>query len=251
MARQPKGYLIAGLIALALIAVLHVVCLSCCVWARGWSFPLALVVLLATTLIGPLGFLAAYWHSVRARSGRYFEATALAFGVVGVMWTAGVAFVLGHMWSFGVVVTNPARYEALRGRVQPSAHFPERIPPHARTVRFSYYPGPLQAAAHLQLRMQLPPEEIDAIVERMRRQKVMTYRGGAEPPDGRPSPDFFTSGSVQGAASPDPTAFPPSYLILQFGEPRRWEPGAWNHGSIAGIAVDRDACEVVYWAQAW
>jgi len=251
MARRLNGYLIASLIVLGVTVAAHVQCLSYCVWARGWSIPLPVILLLASTLVAPVSFLVAHLCRVRPRWRRHVEALLVSFGVLAVVWTVGVAVCFIRLWSLGIVITNPARYEELRGMVQPSSHFPERIPGHARRVRFSYYPGPLQSASHLQLRMKLPPEEIEAVVDRARQQGVMEYHGGGQAPDGRPTTAFFTSDSAQGIASPDQIPFPPSYLILQFGEPRRWEPGTWNHGAIGGIAVDEDAREVVYWAQSW
>jgi len=251
MARRGTGYLLAGLIVLALVVVLHVVCLSCCLWARGWSIPRGLIVLLASTLVAPATFLGADYCRRRPWWGRHLEAILLGVGVLGVLWTAGVVVLSAQVWSFGIVLTNPARYEEVRGSVGPNSHFPKRIPAHARGVRFSYWPGPLQASSHLQLRMQLPPDEIAAIVARARQQGVMEYRGGEQAPDGSPTTGFFTKDGARGLRHPDHVPFPSSYLILQFGEPTEREPGAWNHGAIGGIAVDKDAGEVVYWAEAW
>ena len=128
------------------------------------------------------------------------------------------------------------------------AHFPPEVPPHAGLVRFSAWPGGLQSAAYIQLRLQLPAEEINQIALNLKQATTRAYT-----PDevhGRSSNDlplilFHTANNPS-----TPRQFPSHYTLYVLHVEDRSPPG-WIHGSACGVAVSRTRNDVVYWAVDW
>src|SRR2546425_4313348 len=70
------------------------------------------------------------------------------------------------MWPMPKVITDVRGYAAVLKEWSESGlvnHFPAVVPAQAGDVRFSAYPGGLQAGAYIQLRMQLRAEEVRQI----------------------------------------------------------------------------------------
>src|SRR4051812_47304101 len=59
-----------------------------------------------------------------------------------------------------------------------AAHFPTAVPSHATSVRFCEFPGFLQGGAYIQLRMQLPADEIKLIETQLKQAAAHVYAGG-------------------------------------------------------------------------
>ena len=168
--------------------------------------------------------------------------------------------------SWSVCVTNPKRYEELlRSFPAEHSHFPQAIPSSATRVVLSFGPRFLRSSTHLQLRVKLPPEEVQAILAKHRQEalSVLPAAQAAEFP--APLTRFYT-GDIQGGLEASSEAFPDGYLILCLGpySPREakelvdnlGKPGheydmPFNNGESYGLAIDVSASEVIYWAEAW
>ncbi len=147
-------------------------------------------------------------------------------------------------------VTDVERYEEILADFQGSPlveHFPERIPPEAREIRLDYLPRLMQGGGHLQLKMELPGEEVEALVAGFRGQAKYRFEGGdwnehVNMAGGVPTTFYYTSGKEE-------EEFPPTYEVLVLGV------GAagyeWNHGYSYGVAIDEGASVVVYWVEYW
>ncbi len=131
------------------------------------------------------------------------------------------------------------------------AHFPPSVPPEAKRVRFSAYPGFLQGGAYIQLRMQLPPEAIKRIEARLKQETTHAYAGGdifdhynEDQKNNLPTTCFHTADDAASAVR-----FPDHYILYVLSA--KDGGGSWNHGETCGAAVSSTANEVVYWAESW
>lgn len=131
------------------------------------------------------------------------------------------------------------------------SEFPPTVPSNARNVHFAAFPGPLQAAAYIQLRIQLPPDEIRQIEARLKLATSRVYAGGGmyehynrDPKMNVPTTDFHT------ADDPKTYEFPEHYRRYVL-EATDHGGGSWNNGETRGVAVSTDANEVIYWAEIW
>jgi hypothetical protein len=147
------------------------------------------------------------------------------------------------------VVTDITRYGSLRGSWSGLAdHFPREVPESTTLARLSYFPGFMQGGAWLQLRLTLPAGEVASIESEYAPRAIRTYeRGGdanrhANQPDGVPT-TFYRTGAE------DSSAFPTSFTVYVLKADDHG--GHWNHGESAGLAISREANEVVYWADHW
>lgn len=132
------------------------------------------------------------------------------------------------------------------------AHFPPHIPAAARNVRFVSFPGALQGGAYLQLRMQLPAEDVKAIRNQLALRATRCYEGGdmfdhynRDPRREVPTADFRSSDDPQTGG-----IFPTHFKLYVLSAKDR-SGGSWNHGDTSGAAVSTDTNEVVYWAESW
>ena len=132
------------------------------------------------------------------------------------------------------------------------SHFPttiEKVRKSATAV--SYFPGYLQAGAHLQLRMRVSKDialrEKSAYSKRaihvINDASATTDAEITNPP---PEPlDYLVSPDV-------PERFPDhytSYYLLA--KPGTTDEFPWNHGQMAGVSISVDPPELVYWAEVW
>jgi hypothetical protein len=168
-------------------------------------------------------------------------------GLVGLYWLAK---------SFGgpEVTTDVAAYGTMLKEWSSSglvAHFPANVPPQARAVRFAAYPGFLQGGAYIQLRMQLPAGEIEAIEDRLKKATTHVYTGGGffdhdneDQKNNWPTTTFHTSDNPKTTFD-----FPRHYKLYVLSAKNLG--GSWNHGETSGVAVSKTGNEVVYWADSW
>jgi hypothetical protein len=155
-------------------------------------------------------------------------------------------------------MTNPAEYvkiisESERLNKSLINHFPRKIPVNAKHIKFYYYPGFFQEGAHLQLRYETDPEEINKLYKRFSKLKTKSFIGGdtnlhLEEEYGMPTTIFYTSNSKD-------KKFPEDYEIMVFDEiPESNDEGVhpyWNHGKTHGVAISKKRNEIIYWAESW
>lgn len=130
------------------------------------------------------------------------------------------------------------------------AHFPTTIPPHANNAKFSAFPGYLQGGAHIQLRLQLPADQIKSIQQKL--EPSTTFIDMAAPADPHdpdpknswPIPRFETSDDPQTTRD-----FPAHFKLYRLSA--KTSSSSWNHGQTTGIALSPTTNEVIYWAEAW
>jgi len=129
-------------------------------------------------------------------------------------------------------------------------HFPQKIPASASSKKFSHYPGFLQASAHIQLRLELPPGHIEQLHAHFLQQRTRSFFGGdssrhMNQTNGMPTTDFRTGDRGQ-------RSFPPDYeiMVLDQPDPKSVNPN-WNHGRSHGVAISGQRNEIIYWAESW
>ena len=131
-------------------------------------------------------------------------------------------------------------------------HFPGSLSAHARNVKFSSFPGFLQGGGHVQIRMELPEEEVKTLYDRATQSAKQHQDGGNsvtlvnERDDGLWSthPHTLAKGTYE---------FPSDYRIFIFdAKPYRKGSGHdWNHGESKGMVVSLQRNEVLYYAENW
>jgi hypothetical protein len=154
--------------------------------------------------------------------------------------------------------TDVSAYPAIRASFEDSPlvqHFPPAIPADATNVRLDYLPRLMQGGMHFQLRLTLPPHQIDELYQHFQLQATHHFAGGHTTihqalPDGIPTTEFYTSEANTGSTGL--RAFPATYEVLVLNA----EPGGsaeyiWNHGHSYGVAIDRTTSTIVYWTEYW
>ncbi len=151
-------------------------------------------------------------------------------------------------------ITSLSRYQEIRNHLwsnqAPIKHFPTEIPGNASNVRVVYSPAFSQSGSYFQLRLKQSPQNIEKLLLHYREISKYKYIGGntndhANLPNGVPTTFFYTSDSHQ-------DSFPPSYEILVLDAHNKGSRDfKWNHGDSSGVAIDRSASEIVYWAEDW
>src|SRR5689334_17824108 len=111
-------------------------------------------------------------------------------GWVFVVWLAvviGLPFETTSVWTYRTVLKQWSETGLVK-------HFPVAVPAQAKNVRFSAEPGFLQGGAHIQLRMQLPAEEIASIQAKLQGATTRVYSGGGRHEHDVPTTTFHTGG---------------------------------------------------------
>lgn len=153
---------------------------------------------------------------------------------------------------FSQRINNVAQYTDLREEFEGyllGEHFPKTIPADATNVRLSYIPRRMQGASHLQLRLELPAEQVINLRAQFITDAKYQYWGGmidqANLPQGAQTTDFYTSGT-------DDHRFPSTYEIFVLEVRPAGSPDfEWNHGTSYGVAINVSASEIVYWFEFW
>ncbi len=141
------------------------------------------------------------------------------------------------------------RYNSWSNQAQ-IKHFPATIPNQATDVRVIYYPGSSEYGRIFQLQMKLPEEEINQALFEYRDIAKHKYRGGdtndhANQKNGVPTTFLYTRDLQAGT-------FPSTYEILVLNANNRGTSDfPWNHGDSYGVAIDKMALKIVYWAEEW
>lgn len=153
------------------------------------------------------------------------------------------------------VETRIQRYKSILADWEESGlvqHFPREIPANAKSPIFSAFPGFMQGGAWIQIRLQLPAEQIREICKEAERQAKQFHDGGSSTTlinrqeDGLGSTSFHTSGT-------DEREFPADYRIFIY-DAVPYKKGSgfdWNHATTRGVAVSTKRSEVIYWAESW
>ena len=188
----------------------------------------------------------------------------VALCLAGVTAVGGVAlvFYFGHQIEQSTkTVTDVDRYPEFVGSSDDPlrAHFPKAIPGNAKNVKLHFTPGFLQGGTIFQLRMQLPPEEIAALVDKFQAQAKRQYvlGGNNNSLQQETSPDgmtvTFDYQFYTGDHSPDGVAkrFPDDYDLYVLEDTRGAPEYDWNHPEYYGVAINEATSEVVYWMEDW
>lgn len=188
--------------------------------------------------------------------------TALCLG--GVATLGSVAFIAYFGYQIDQATkptTDISRYPEIREADVPDdplrAHFPRAIPSHAKNVKFYFVPGFAQGATLLQLRMQLPAEEIAALRTEFQPKAKRQYIPGGEnnSPKTETSPDgvvitydypFYTGDFAAGDPVPK---FPETYEIYVLEDTQGPPEYDWNHSETYGVAINEATSEIIYWME--
>ncbi len=180
--------------------------------------------------------------------------------VLGVLITLVVSFFVvflnlsaGAFLASTTTITDVSQYDEIRqqmGDSELTQHFPSSIPENASDVKFEYLPKFLQGGAHIQLRLQLPQNEIADLLKEYRSKAKFNFVGGdryehSNEPSGVPTTYFHTSGI-------DDRSFPDTYEIFVLNaQPGGTPDFQWNHGYSYGVVISLEKSEIIYWAEYW
>ncbi|MEA3401044.1 MAG: hypothetical protein U9R79_07345, partial [Armatimonadota bacterium] len=195
--------------------------------AEGHSWRLAVLVLSPGAILLFGAWLAENTPSLRG----CLTAMALVFALVLTFW----AYVGVAVRSGAEAITDPARYEKTMaatgyGEHEYLAHFPPEIPQDAQEVSFYCLQEPLLGPSVWELRMTLPPEQVEEIAETARDDMAEIPRDEVAAAHAGPSREELND-------------FPVVRGVVRGGRDR--------HGPVWGIAADPDSGEIIYWADHW
>jgi hypothetical protein len=133
-------------------------------------------------------------------------------------------------------------------------HFPPKIPDKAKDIRFYYRAGLWQGGTTIELRMQMPEREFDAIVQKHHAQAKLILNHLGKENDTKseekgsitPSLKFYTVSRAELTDEYQIGPLPSGYEIFLL-----HLEGHWNHGKTAGIAINQLRKEIIYWAEVW
>jgi hypothetical protein len=136
-------------------------------------------------------------------------------------------------------------------------HFPTEIPDEAKDIKFYYRAGFMQGGTTIELRMQMPQREFDAIAQKHRVQAklILDHLGNDSDTKSEnkvyfaPILNFYTVSREELTDDYKIGPLPVGYEIffLHIKEYKQY----WNHGKTAGIAVSQLKNEIIYWAEVW
>jgi hypothetical protein len=180
---------------------------------------------------------------------KFAVSLACTLGLLAILWS-GWSIARG-LYLANHVETDPQEYDALIGKWTSSglvSHFPKPLPATATKTELSAYPGFLQGGAWFQVRLTLPPVDVEAIYEAASKLAKDFYDGGDifsavnSKEHGLAGTSFHTTDLAHNVE------FPPDYRIFVFGAQNR---GNWNHGESYGVVVSKKRNEVIYFAEDW
>ena len=229
---QPTSYLVVGVLV-AVASVAHLFSVGAPAWLA-----------LGPGLLPLLGGI--LMHALKRNAPASSESlrALVMFGVL-VLWGGAHSFVL-----FTTLIADTRdvdRYAHYREAPELQgllAHFPATIPDDAHEVAFFFQPGFLQGGTSIQLRFKASPTTIAGYAKAA----AQNATGSSEKLD---AGDASMEGYLwrmpyvrvpEGAPSVLPTTFEIFFLNPPVDEKD------WNHPTFWGIAVDRRAGEVLFWA---
>jgi hypothetical protein len=135
-------------------------------------------------------------------------------------------------------------------------HFPEKLPADLQDVEMFFLPPFLMGGGYFQLKQKLPADEINKLFDELSQKKVGTYQSGKGYYDCVNDSEVKSSGNPEyffGGAASNGHAFPKEFIVFFLyakaaGSKGDWD---WNHGYRYGIAINKENCEVVYFADCW
>jgi hypothetical protein len=183
-------------------------------------------------------------RSGMARLGIPLTVTALTFAVF-------INVVVDYATSF---ISDISRYPEMVAEFHDPAlvvHFPAEVPDEARGASFFAVSGIFRRVRVLQLRCQMPADQIDELLADYQSEAVYSYAGGDasvhfDQSDGVPTTYFYTGNA-------ESYAFPDSYLVLVLdAQPDKiTADGFWQHGYSRGVAISEAESDIVYWLEEW
>jgi len=176
---------------------------------------------------------------------RWKKGLAISFTVVislATVWLASAALFISIV-AWMTPTNNVRKFEAIlsKGNSPFTAHFPRHIPADARTVRFYYDPGALQAATILELGYTTTPERIDALYRDYARRATLALTAGME--NGVIEPMNIVKGD-----SDEFLDFSNDYTLFYLDEKPPKDEQDWNHPQSHGVAISKKRHRVVFWA---
>jgi hypothetical protein len=179
-----------------------------------------------------------------ARFGIPMTVTALIFAVF-------INVVVDYATSF---ISEVSRYPEMVAEFHDPAlvaHFPDEVPDDARSVGFFAVSGLFRRVRVIQLRCELPQEQIANLQTQFLGEADYVYAGGdasvhSEISAGVPTTYYYTGGT-------ESYAFPDSYqvLVLDAQADKITKDGFWKHGYSFGVAISEEESVVVYWLEDW
>jgi len=173
--------------------------------------------------------------------------------IVAIVMALVVAIVIGLGVAFVVLVASPfeppagtttvSDYPRVLKDWSPTGlvdHFPRTLPPSASNVSLAEFPGFLQGSGYFQLRMTLPPQEVEAILTRTKSAAVR--RCPTQCTVYIEDPEYWEVPRLA-AGNEKEMKFPPDFVVYALET-----DGEWNHPTGKGIAISPTRSEVVYWA---
>ncbi len=218
-----------------------------------WGFP-EIIKFVCNLTLG-LTLVLAIFHilSYKFRNKVLHAFMQLAAALLVVAWLLGI-YVATMFLSISEGVRNPWKYngclrDCRRADRGLFSHFPDSIPSNASNVRFFFRPKFMQGALQLQVRYSLPPEEIEKLHDKFEKLKSCSVFGGdinstLNDEKLMRITDFYTSGDKS-------QTFPKDYEIMVLDPFVPKEKRNWNHGEAHGVAINKKANEIVYWAELW
>jgi hypothetical protein len=183
-------------------------------------------------------------RSSLARFGIPMTVTALIFAVF-------INVVVDYATSF---ISEVRRYPEMVAEFHDPAlvaHFPEEIPDDARGTTFFAVSGLFRRVRVIQVRYELPPEQIADLLAQFLGGAEFVYAGGdasvhSDLADGVPTTYFYTGGT-------EGYAFPDSYqvLVVDAQADKLTKDGFWKHGYSYGVAISEEESVIVYWLEEW
>lgn len=167
-----------------------------------------------------------------------FVAIVIGLGLTIVMVAAWL------FWQATATTTKISAYPTLLKEWAPTGlvdHFPAMLQPGATDISLAELPSFMQGSGAFQLRMRLPPDEIEAIARRARAKAVRSCPNqcSVDVED----PEYWHVPRLA-AGSESEKRFPPDFVIYALET-----NGDWNHPRGKGIAISVARHEVVYWAE--
>ena len=126
-------------------------------------------------------------------------------------------------------------------------HFPESIPDNAVKSSFSSSKGYLQGGAHLQIKFQLPSEEIRKIYNEAVKKAEQHHDGGNKCTLINSRKDGLAS-TMPYILNPKVHDFPIDYRVFVYNAETK---SHCNHGNSTGIVISLERNEVIYYAELW
>jgi hypothetical protein len=147
-------------------------------------------------------------------------------------------------------IDDISRYAEIRNQYQGiMQHFPEPLPADATEVKFHYHPSFMQGGTVIQLRLQLPKNQVEKLTDEYYQTATLilhngnVVKGGSDE-GGIPHPQIWVQEDTKGFEKG-------SFTFFLHEEPLGEENFLWNHGTTYGVMINQEEQVVIYWAEEW